>query len=60
MIRDAERLRSESSKDKRYKHPVKININRARGIIKEDLIRRALERTRRDKETYSGHCDKNS
>ena len=54
MIRDAERLRSESSKDKRYKHPVKININRASGIIKEDLIRRALERTRRDEETYSG------
>ncbi|MBT9146079.1 MAG: hypothetical protein DDT42_01958 [candidate division WS2 bacterium] len=43
IIRDAEEERQEKDKHKQYKHKMTINLNIAIGIIKEDLIRMALE-----------------
>ncbi|KJS23014.1 MAG: hypothetical protein VR72_03255 [Clostridiaceae bacterium BRH_c20a] len=43
MIRDAEKEHHRKNKHKKYKHPMRINKNIAIGIIKEDLIRMALE-----------------
>lgn len=43
IIKDAEEERQEKDKHKQYKHIMTINLNMAIGIIKEDLIRMALE-----------------
>lgn len=43
MLRDAEIEQEEKNKQKRYKHRMTINVNVAIGIIKEDLIRMALQ-----------------
>lgn len=44
MLRDAEIEQKEKNKGKIYKHQMKININLAIGVIKEDLIKMALEK----------------
>lgn len=44
IVRDAEVERQEHSKNKHYKYEMKINLNTSIGIIKEDLIRMALEK----------------
>lgn len=43
MLRDAEIEQEEKNKHKRYKHRMTVNVNMAIGIIKEDLIRMALQ-----------------
>lgn len=43
MLRDAEKEQQERNKHKQFKHRMNINQNMAIGIIKEELIRMALE-----------------
>jgi hypothetical protein len=43
MLRDAEKEQQEKNRDKHYKHKMTINLNLAIGIIKDDLIRMALQ-----------------
>jgi len=43
ILRDAEMEQQEKNKQKHYKYKMTINVNMAVGIIKEDLIRMALE-----------------
>lgn len=44
MLRDAEMEQENKNAKKSYKHKMVINVNTAIGIIKEDLIRMALEK----------------
>lgn len=43
MLRDAEMEQMEKNRKKSYKHRMTVNVNMAIGIMKEDLIRMALE-----------------
>ena len=43
MLRDAEIEQREKNKDKHHKYRMKINVNMAIGIVKDDLIKMALE-----------------
>lgn len=43
MLRDAEKEQQGKNRDKHYKHKMTINLNLAIGIIKDDLIRMALQ-----------------
>ncbi|MPM97683.1 hypothetical protein SDC9_144860 [bioreactor metagenome] len=43
LLRDAEIEQREKNKDKHYKYQMKINVNMAIGVVKDDLIRMALE-----------------
>lgn len=55
MIRDAETEWQELALHKNYKYQMKINVNTSIGIIKEDLIRMALEKNHRKRaEMFKG------
>lgn len=43
MLRDAEMVQKEKIKQKHYKYKMTVNVNLAIGIIKDELIRMALE-----------------
>lgn len=43
MLRDAEMVQKEKNKQKHYKYKMTVNVNLAIGIIKDELIRMALE-----------------
>jgi hypothetical protein len=50
MIRDADMEQQQKNKHKNYKHQMAININVSIGILKEDLIRMALEHNSENRE----------
>ena len=50
MIRDADMEQQQKNKHKNYKHQMAINVNVSIGILKDDLIRMALEHNPENRE----------